>query len=103
MDLFQTSRGLKGYKFQDRYDEKCSIQKSSLASEPAIWLGVEDAHPQILASDAYKVGMQSSANVGWIPYPIPDVVNLNTQMHLTQSQVRDLLPLLQKFVETGEL
>jgi Holliday junction resolvase len=27
----------------------------------------------------------------------------NNRMHLTQEQVRDLLPFLQKFAETGEL
>jgi hypothetical protein len=27
----------------------------------------------------------------------------NNRMHLTRDQVRDLLPLLQKFADTGEL
>ena len=27
----------------------------------------------------------------------------NTRMHLTQSQVKQIMPILQKFVETGEI
>jgi len=34
---------------------KCYIQKSSLASENAIWLDVADANAQIMVSDAVKL------------------------------------------------
>mgnify|MGYP006958843775 CR=1 FL=1 len=37
------------------------------------------------------------------PYEIPKEVLLTTRMHLTQKQVKDLIPILQKFVDTGEL
>lgn len=45
-----TNRGFKIITFDDDYDIKCSIQKSSLAEEDKIWIGVDDANPQILAS-----------------------------------------------------
>lgn len=75
IELKNTSRGFLRADFFDRYGSECSLQGSSLASEHAIWLGVDkpfDGEP-------------------------------NTRMHLTQEQVRDLLPLLQHFADTGEL
>lgn len=41
--------------------------------------------------------------VGWVKYPIPEDVSLHTRMHLTRTGVEKLLPVLQKFVDTGEL
>ncbi|AJD92041.1 hypothetical protein JMA_27240 [Jeotgalibacillus malaysiensis] len=40
---------------------------------------------------------------GWVPYHIPEDVSLNTRMHLTREQVEEILPILQSFVETGDL
>ena len=65
-----TQRGFTVFSFKDRYDEPCSIQKSSLATEDAIWFGLDKD---------------------------------NQRMHLTQDQVKSLLPILQTFAETGEL
>lgn len=62
-------RGFLRGNFVDRYGEKCSIQKSSLAGEDCIWLGC-DKH---------------------------------CRMHLTREMAADLIPLLTKFIETGEL
>lgn len=88
----KTQRGFAGVEFEDRYNAKCSIQKSSLATEDAIWFGVNHADPKIL-----KPGS------GWQTFEIPKEVLLTTRMHLTQKQVKKLLPILQKFAETGEL
>lgn len=68
MKTEKTQRGFSIVNFTDLYGAECSLQKSSLATEDAIWLGVDTA-----------------------------------RMHLTQEQVSELLPLLQKFVNTGEL
>ncbi|EES51170.1 hypothetical protein NE172_01985 [Clostridium botulinum] len=40
---------------------------------------------------------------GWVAYPIPEDVLLSTRMHLTRGQVKELIPILQKFVDTGEI
>lgn len=40
--LSPTERGFLRAEFTDRYDAKCSIQKSSLAFEDCIWLGVNE-------------------------------------------------------------
>lgn len=94
----KTNRGFDIHHFLDYYNNRYSLQKSS-ATEDAIWLGIDDANPQIMAKDCPAV----STDVGWVSYPIPAEVLLTTRMHLTRDQVKDLLPILQKFVDTGEL
>lgn len=66
--------------FEDRYKQKCSIQKSSLATEDCIWLGVG-----ILV----ELGGTGEEIMG--------------RMHLTQEMAAELIPILQRFVNTGEL
>lgn len=39
MEVKKTNRGFDLIEFTDRYDKECSLQKSSLATEDAIWLG----------------------------------------------------------------
>lgn len=99
----KTERGFDLIEFSDLYDSECSIQKSSLATDDAIWIGVSDAKPQIMASAAAARGVTTSAMTGWVPYPIPREVSLTTRMHLNREQVAELLPILQRFVETGEI
>lgn len=41
MNLEKNQRGFENGKFTDLYGEKCSIQKSSLATDDAIWLGID--------------------------------------------------------------
>lgn len=77
IELTKTERGFSRAAFTDRYGAECSIQKSSIATEDAIWLGV--------------VRTRDGADV-------PD-----GRMHLSRAQAADLLPILQRFVETGEL
>jgi hypothetical protein len=101
--LTPTQRGFLHGDFKDRYGTSCSIQKSSLATEDAIWFGVNDANPQILARDARALGIATEQVNGWVPFQIPDEVLLTTRMHLTREMVADLLPILQRFVDTGEL
>ena len=92
-----TNRGFKLVEFNDGYDNKCVLQKSSLVAHEAIWLGVTDVKPKILVSKTIEGG------AGWVPHKIPDDVLINSRMHLTVDQVKDLIPILQNFVETGEV
>ena len=87
----KTERGFSFGEFIDRYGAKCSIQKSSIATEDCIWLGINEVDPQVMAPG------------GWQKFEIPGDVLLNAKMHLTKNQVKELLPLLQSFVTTGEL
>jgi len=75
MRVKRTNRGFARADFKDRYKSECSIQNSSLATEDAIWLGV----------DKDFEGKPC------------------TRMHLTRKMVQDLLPLLQDFVTTGSI
>jgi len=90
--LKYTERGFAIDEFVDRYGIKCSLQKSSLATENCIWLGCDDADPRICVKGE-----------GWQQVPMPDGYIANTRMHLTREMVMELLPHLQKFVKTGEL
>ena len=63
-----TERRFARFDFIDRYGEECAIQDSSLASEAAIWLGVND-----------------------------------NRMHLTREQVAELVPILQRFLDTDSI
>jgi hypothetical protein len=93
----QTNRGFNLIEFEDLYGVKCNIQASSLATDEAIWFGVEDPNPIILASKIIEGG------TGWAKYPIHEDVSFTTRMHLSREQVKELLPILQRFVDTGEL
>ena len=75
LKLTETHRGFALANFTDLYGAECSIQKSSLAELDAIWLGV----------DRDQNGKECS------------------RMHLTQGMALALLPLLRRFVRTGEL
>jgi hypothetical protein len=89
-----TERGFAKGKFTDLYGEKCSIQKSSLASDDAIWLGIDDP----------KLTVFENASKGkYIETIMPENFSVSARMHLNREQVKALLPLLQKFVKTGEL
>ena len=92
-----TQRGFQFIKAKDLYGKDFSIQKSSLATEDAIWFGIDNAEPKILASKTERGG------TGWVDYRIPKDVSLTTRMHLSRDQVAELLPILQHFVETGEV
>ena len=96
-------RGFQGWKGKDFYNHEFSIQKSSLASEDCIWFGLSAADPKVLHGDARKLGVETSATSGWVRYPIPEKVSLNTRMHLSRDQVKALLPVLHHFVQTGDL
>jgi len=98
-----TNRGFKVIEFLDRYDVKCSIQKSSIATEDCIWFGVNNCKPKILATEAHQFGIITKETTGWVGYPIPPEVLLTKRMHLNVEQVKKLIPILQKFVETGEV
>ena len=96
IEFGNTERGFSLGEFKDRYGVSCSIQQSSLATENAIWLGVDDPDPKIMGS---KVGKGR----GWVKFDIPEDVLLKTRMHLTEEMAVELIDKLQKWVKTGEL
>lgn len=103
MKFARNARGFAVYEFSDHYNADCSLQQSSLATEPAIWLGINDADPKIMAKDAASHGVQTDETTGWVSYPVPDAVLMTTLIHLSRKQVADLLPILNHFSITGKL
>ena len=75
-----TDRGFEILNFKDYYDELCDIQRSSLATTDAIWLGTHSVNPKILASKTPEGG------TGWVKYPLPNDVLISHRMHLTRKQ-----------------
>ena len=92
MKIEHTERGFVRIDFKDQYGIDCSLQKSSLATEDCIWLGCNDADPKELIS-----------GLGWQRILMPKEYIANTRMHLTREQVKQLLPYLERFVNTGEI
>ena len=94
----KSERGFSYHEFTDRNGVKCSIKKSSIATEDAIWLGADSIGLKEFV--AYR-------DPAWQDVELEQTVGhhfvANTSMHLTRKQVAKLLPMLQKFAETGEL
>jgi len=89
IEVGSTHRGFAYAEFRDLYGTLCSIQKSSLATDDALWLGVQDPEPK--------------RGPPWTPYRLPDDVTVRTRMHLNREQIAGLIPILQRFMDTGEL
>lgn len=86
-----TDRGFVILQFKDSYDEVCDIQRSSIADDDCVWVGIHDPHPQILAS---KV---KSGGTGWIDYNIPSDVLITHRMLLSRKLSITLALKLLKF------
>lgn len=92
-----TNRGFGIIEFTDSKGVECSIQESSIATEEAIWFGCDDADPQIFVpygNPAWRKLEKPPEAKEWV---------FNTRMHLTREQVAELIPMLQHYVDTGEL
>lgn len=75
-----SDRGFVRGEFKDRNGDACSIQESSLATEDCIWLGLN--HEQTHHVTGEPCG---------------------ARMHLTKEMAADLIDILQRFVDTGNL
>ena len=80
----RTPRGFRNLAFTDIDEQSCSLRISSLASERALWFGLDI--PQAEAERIIAYGKM-----------------LRNRMHLTQAMIQELLPPLRCFVETGHL
>ena len=98
----KTGRGFKHASFKDYNGLECSIQKSSSLNEPLIWLGVD--------KEVVSAFCLNNTN-GWTTFKESDLlekfnaanISLSGRMHLSQDDVKKLLPTLIKFAETGEI
>jgi hypothetical protein len=83
LECDSTDRGFSYGKFDDLYGQKCSIQASSLATQGAIWFGVDNTGPRL-------EGLSGKRNE-----------EVGARMHLSRRMVEQMLPMLHRFVETG--
>lgn len=93
LKLKPTARGFLRADFTDGNGVECSIQESSVAEEPYLWLGCNEPNAKSFPGDG----------TGWHDFPLPENVQCTTRMHLTIEQVEALLPLLERFVARGDL
>lgn len=97
MEIDTTGRGFGIAYFTDGNGMRCNIQESSACrSEGLLWLG------------AAQLEVQVFKGCGWETLDIQDLPEVaevcgNERMHLTQSNVKELLPLLTYFAEHGTL
>lgn len=84
MNFTTSQRGFRHGKFHDTYGCECSISESSAAGYNAIWFGMDRDNE----GNAFK-------HVDGHP--------LGARMHLSQDQIKELLPILQFFAENGYL
>lgn len=97
MEISTTSRGFGLLEFKDANGIECTLQESSACrDEGLIWLGAKD------------IGLQHfKAYEGWKNVELVDTIEehyvANNRMHLTQSQVQKLLPILKRFAKTGSI
>jgi hypothetical protein len=94
MELEKNQRGFENGKFKDSYDNQCSIQKSSSAMDDFIWLGIDNPKLTVFKDETMGQYLETTLPKNW---------KVNSRMHLSREQVTELLPILQKFVETGKL
>lgn len=111
----RTKRGFEIVKFRDKSGDECSLQESSACAvenedgscdnpHGFLWLGIDDAKPQLMKSDARKLGLpivDDGEHGGWTPYLMPSQVFLSTRMHLDEKQVRGLVARLQMWLDVG--
>lgn len=108
-----SDRGFFGVSFKDTYQTECSLTQSSVIGgyvdsrerpgSSAVWLGVKEVRPMIMARDAEKYGIAvPNPAVGWVEYPVPKDVLLNGAMHLNREQVAGLIQRLQTWLDTGD-
>jgi len=94
MKTKKTNRGFSYKNFTDRNGLQCSIQQSTLATEEAIWFGIDRPTLTIFKDESF--GQYDKVEM-------PKTYMVDSHMHLTRKQLKKLLPTLIKFVETGEL
>ena len=94
MKIERNQRGFENCNFEDSYNNQCSIQKSSSAMDDFIWLGIDKPKLTVFKDESMGQYLETTLPKTWM---------VDSRMHLSREQVAELLPILHKFVETGEL
>lgn len=95
--------------FLDHNANTCELACSALvptlegSGTDAIWLGVINPQPVVMAIHASAIGLPTTTREGWVPFPIPSHVLIPSRMHLCRDQVKALVASLQQWLETGDI
>ena len=113
MEFGTNIRGFEIAKFVDAYGNQSTVQCSSAIGDyddavdrpgtSFLWIGVDDAKPQIMCSVAERLGVERKDVNGWQSFDIPEEVSLTTRMHLNREQVKDLIDCMQRWLDTGSV
>ena len=105
-----TDRGFKLYEFTDKGGFQCSIQESSFGGVVVV-IDEDDNDPRIFIGINNSTIKACIPNYGWIDIEPPGLRNddsgeeyttfVNGRMELSQTQVKEILPILQKFAKDG--
>jgi hypothetical protein len=83
--------------FNDDNGEGCPLQDSSAITcddyGSKLWLGINDPDPK----------RRNPSGPGWVTEKLPEDIYFTTRMHLSQKNVRKLLPYLIHFIEYGTI
>ena len=108
----KTARGYEVKHFKDTYGMDCSIQESSSAEEPKIWLGVHSAPVRVMWKDVpefiesvkgIKKDFPETNERGWCTVNFPDEALVESRMHLNREQAKWLVKELKYFIKHGTL
>jgi hypothetical protein len=112
IEMTPTCRGFLRGEFTDSNGQSCSIQRSSAFDDEfggaLIWLGVNNVKGNFSVLGHSNAARTRNGGWGWQEkclstiYPDSDI-NVPDRMHLSQKQVKALLPALKHFAKTGEL
>lgn len=100
-----TARGFDRLEFREFNGHACSLQVSSSMEEPKIWLGIDDAAPEIMKSKAQRLGWELPPGEvsGWMPVPFDKDVLFHTRMHLDRATTIELIAKLNRWVHDETL
>ena len=103
-----TNRGFGHIEVELRHGEQLSIQKSSLATENAIWMGAAEENVK-----AFIPSEERAPYFDWVDIDVRELIKMkhsrvdgivtNTRVEITQEKMKELLPIFKHFAETGEL
>ena len=98
-----TNRGFSISEFEDKNFSKCSLQESSSATERCVWFGCDDIELRKFKSilEPNGRGWESVSEDTLKELLDADCILANTRMHLSQKQVKKLLPALKHFAKHG--
>lgn len=111
LKMTPTCRGFLRGEFTDANGQSCSLQRSSAfggKDGELIWLGVNNVKGNFSVLGHDDLARLRNGGWGWqekclsTMFPNSDI-NVPDRMHLTQEQVKMLLPALKYFARTGEL